>query len=902
MATPTTDTFGMSPEFIAKQQEKFGNTPAPTTPTTTPAPTTTWAVPSTVLNTPAQAPVQAPTTPVVPATPTTPTTPAQTPVDNKPATPSTVAPTTPVVPKEEKPVQVDNKALEFNKAVDANRKQGMNEQDAYQTAYRTLIKPTVKDLRASVPDTGKLPTADERRAQFENTKLQRYNAMTPDQLFSEMKKGWITPKLATELQASPAYQQAKQKYDGYKQVENINANTSSLLGTAKPKDPLADLSNTLVNLFSQQGGSDSVGVFRQYISQNPTITSKTAEYNQKAAEKMELERARQNVLKDLKAQHAGLPLSTLLAMAGRETEPLNEQINTLNDSLSILSSEIKQETEFATKEYDIYREEVAAQQAKQAKLQEVLANLAISDYQTNRSQQFDLAKMQAGQQFDLQKMDIQNKFQADRDVNNYVMDLNKLGIQNEYDLQKALQNQGFQKEILALNQKYESSRSVRDFQNDLTKLGFQFDLAQRQKALDLTNEKEMLDYKASLDPDLAAKWEAVRAKATENSSLADLYGKNVGTYEGNRWYDLAGKLWDAIVAPPGAKVIAIHAVEWDGTVSVFEEWKGAMSKKDPGWGNSVLLQLPDGSKMRLSHLQDISVNLGETLAGGQALWTRGNTGNVLGKNGETLTAEQKAAGRGAHVDVEIFDPSGKLLSQSQQLEFLKSVKPFGGTKVAQLTDSDIQTFNNPTFKPADIKDSATKQKFEQYVEKKNELKKAKDPSIDELLAFSAGGKDLWAEEVKALSKFDQALGQVGAIQEQIKDMSTWPILWRLRNMNPYDTDAQVLKAQLSSLIPNLARWVYGEVGVLTDQDIVNYAKTIPNLTSTDDVNKLVLAMTLDTIAWGYKKQLQTLAASWRDVSGFVGLYSQIKWEAENLKQSLTTQNDVTDAYLQSLNQ
>lgn len=67
-------------------------------------------------------------------------------------------------------------------------------------------------------------------------------------------------------------------------------------------------------------------------------------------------------------------------------------------------------------------------------------------------------------------------------------------------------------------------------------------------------------------------------------------------------------------------------------------------------------------------------------------------------------------------------------------------------------------------------------------------------------------------------------------------------------MNPYNTDAQVLKAQLSSLIPNLARGVYGEVGVLTDQDIQNYAKTIPNLTSTEDVNKAVLAMTLDTIA------------------------------------------------------
>lgn len=79
------------------------------------------------------------------------------------------------------------------------------------------------------------------------------------------------------------------------------------------------------------------------------------------------------------------------------------------------------------------------------------------------------------------------------------------------------------------------------------------------------------DYKASLDPDKAAKWEEVRAKATENSSLADLYGKNVGTYEGNRGYDLAGKLGDAIVAPPGARVVEINELNPDGTISIIKD-------------------------------------------------------------------------------------------------------------------------------------------------------------------------------------------------------------------------------------------------------------------------------------------------------------------------------------------
>lgn len=85
--------------------------------------------------------------------------------------------------------------------------------------------------------------------------------------------------------------------------------------------------------------------------------------------------------------------------------------------------------------------------------------------------------------------------------------------------------------------------------------------------------------------------------------------------------------------------------------------------------------------MRLSHLNSIDVGLGSDLAGGQIVGTRGNTGNVKGAKGEALTDEQKAAGRGAHVDVEISNDAtfkgNSLLSQSEQLDYLKSIKPFG---------------------------------------------------------------------------------------------------------------------------------------------------------------------------------------------------------------------------------
>jgi hypothetical protein len=98
------------------------------------------------------------------------------------------------------------------------------------------------------------------------------------------------------------------------------------------------------------------------------------------------------------------------------------------------------------------------------------------------------------------------------------------------------------------------------------------------------------------------------------------------------------------------------------------------------------------------------------------------------------------------------------------------------------------------------------------------------------------------------------------------------------------------------LIPTIARGVYGEVWVLTDNDVRLYAQTLPNLKGTDAINKWVLAVTLDVLAWGYKKQITGLAWQWYDVSWLEGTYENLKWQAEALKREIwvwTTQQPTT---------
>jgi hypothetical protein len=45
-------------------------------------------------------------------------------------------------------------------------------------------------------------------------------------------------------------------------------------------------------------------------------------------------------------------------------------------------------------------------------------------------------------------------------------------------------------------------------------------------------------------------------------------------------------------------------------------------------------------------------------------------------------------------------------------------------------------------------------------------------------------------------------------------------------------------------------------------------------------------MTLDVVAGGYKRQLQTLAAAWRDVSWFTWIYDRITSQSDTIKSQL----------------
>lgn len=135
--------------------------------------------------------------------------------------------------------------------------------------------------------------------------------------------------------------------------------------------------------------------------------------------------------------------------------------------------------------------------------------------------------------------------------------------------------------------------------------------------------------------------------------------------------------------------------------------------------------------------------------------------------------------------------------------------------------------------------------------------------------------------ITVISQLDSLSNQIFKWEDEIvkdefgEDFDISPLTGWIRGKNPWDADAQVIESTLTSIVPNLARWVFGEVWVLTDQDVELYKKTIPNLKQTDEVKKAILALTLRTVKNSLDNKIQINAWTWVDMSWLTDFYSRI---------------------------
>ncbi len=148
--------------------------------------------------------------------------------------------------------------------------------------------------------------------------------------------------------------------------------------------------------------------------------------------------------------------------------------------------------------------------------------------------------------------------------------------------------------------------------------------------------------------------------------------------------------------------------------------------------------------------------------------------------------------------------------------------------------------------------------------------------VIERLKQTFGSKTkLVASEREQLGKFANVVALTDNLMKSLDKATNDPILGYLKSLNPYDFDARAVNAQVTALVPSVARALYGEVGVLTDTDIERYLKTLPNIRSTTNQNKFIAAMTLSNAKRAYEQTLLNSANSGVNVSGFVDSYKNL---------------------------
>lgn len=160
---------------------------------------------------------------------------------------------------------------------------------------------------------------------------------------------------------------------------------------------------------------------------------------------------------------------------------------------------------------------------------------------------------------------------------------------------------------------------------------------------------------------------------------------------------------------------------------------------------------------------------------------------------------------------------------------------------------------------------------------KGELKAKADAQSDvayataQAAAMFKGGKPMPESQLQQMQKYLSVSKQLQVIKQTYdKDDTIFkgPIMGVFSKYNPLDVDATVLAAQLNAVVPNLARGVFGEVGVLTDQDIKQYQKLLPQYTTPEQASKVLFKFLTNLLEESYKDKMNTLSGQGYTTAGF----------------------------------
>jgi len=159
------------------------------------------------------------------------------------------------------------------------------------------------------------------------------------------------------------------------------------------------------------------------------------------------------------------------------------------------------------------------------------------------------------------------------------------------------------------------------------------------------------------------------------------------------------------------------------------------------------------------------------------------------------------------------------------------------------------------------------------------------PGVDAIRVSSVFTNDLGTSEKAQLNKALSVRGQIerlgsggyieavntGRFQNKVAEVKAWFNTEGSR-------DLAVLEGLLNAVIPNLARGVYGEIGVLTDKDVDLYKGTFISPKNDEEVNRALFGLTEKLVHGAIKRQLKTSANGRVNVSGYRDVWEELTGE------------------------
>lgn len=161
--------------------------------------------------------------------------------------------------------------------------------------------------------------------------------------------------------------------------------------------------------------------------------------------------------------------------------------------------------------------------------------------------------------------------------------------------------------------------------------------------------------------------------------------------------------------------------------------------------------------------------------------------------------------------------------------------------------------------------------------------------VDTTQILSGKKKPLPATQAESLSQASGVKADVEKLYQMLQELpGNGPIGGRLQALDPYHPQRIAIDAQITRIVPGLARGIFNEVGVLTDSDVQRYTDTLANPNMTDEQIEQLHQDTLNKIDQSINTSLSTFGSLGYDLGSF---------EADVLKVDDLTDDEAYAEYL-----